>query len=206
MATATSTHVEETIRALCADGSADQATTEALRAYGGEVFRLLRVLQKSDDAASDAFSLFAEDLWRSMRTFAWQCSLRTWAYTLARRASSRASRRRRRDAKNLTSTPHLSEIVEAVRTETLTFLRTEKRNRLRALRDSLPEDDRALLVLRVDRGLAWDELARILADGDLDEEGRKREAARLRKRFQLVKDRLKALAKEQGIYPGPREG
>lgn len=95
-----------------------------------------------------------------------------------------------------------------MRTETLAFLRTEKKSRLQALRDSLPEEDRMLLVLRVDRGLAWNELARILAEGEpgelddgpqLDALALTREAARLRKRFQLVKDRLRELARKEGL-------
>ncbi len=51
-----------------------------------------------------------------------------------------------------------------------------------------------LLILRVDRNLAWDEIALVMADEPetLDKEGRKRESARLRKRFQLIKERLVA--------------
>lgn len=55
-----------------------------------------------------------------------------------------------------------------------------------------------LLVLRVDKDLAWNELARVMHPEEaepLDEEGLKREAARLRKRFQHVKERLLELKK-----------
>ena len=92
-------------------------------------------------------------------------------------------------------------MAQAVRTQTVEFLRTEKRTRLQALRDALPEEDRMLLVLRVDRQLAWNELARILGEGGegLDAQALGREAARLRKRFQLVKDRLRELAKKEGL-------
>ena len=100
----------------------------------------------------------------------------------------------------------LFEAVEAVlpaRTETQSFLRTEKRRRLDALRNNLSMEDRALLVLRVDRKLEWNELARILLESD---EGASpetavlaREAARLRKRFQLVKERLRERAKRERV-------
>jgi RNA polymerase sigma-70 factor (ECF subfamily) len=60
-------------------------------------------------------------------------------------------------------------------------------------------------VLRVDRGLAWDELARVFSEQDLDEEALTREAARLRKRFQLVKEKLKALAEREGIVASRRD-
>jgi RNA polymerase sigma-70 factor, ECF subfamily len=191
---------EAAVRNLCAARNWDDATTEALRAYGGEVLRFLSALAKGEADASDAFSVFAEDLWRSMATFAWECSLRTWAYTLARRALFRATRRKRGDDLLVRAPLHVSQVANVVRTETLTYLRTETKERIRALRDSLPEEDQILLVLRVDRALAWDELARVLHDGELTSDDQKREVARLRKRFQLVKDKLRALAKEQGLY------
>jgi RNA polymerase sigma-70 factor, ECF subfamily len=199
MEPATRGEVEAAVRARCAAGDLDEATTQALRAYGREVFAFLCALAKNEADASDAFSVFAEELWRSMGGFAWECSLRTWAYTLARRAMFRSRKRKQNDPLVLGAPLQVSELADVVRTETLTYLRTETKTRVRALRDSLSEEDRVLLVLRVDRGLAWDDLARVLHDGDLDDEGQKREVARLRKRFQLVKERLKALAKEQGL-------
>ena len=58
-----------------------------------------------------------------------------------------------------------------------------------------------LLILRVDRRLEWVEIARVLAgdDGLVDDTSLKREAARLRKRFQIVKDRLRDMAKREGL-------
>jgi RNA polymerase sigma-70 factor, ECF subfamily len=197
---------EREARHLCTAEDYDAAATLALRAYGPEVMRFLCSSQKSEADAADVFSVFAEDLWRSLATFAWECSLRTWAYVLARRASFRASRKRRRAALPLASSTAISALVDKLRTETASYLRSEKKTRLRALRDSLPEEDQALLVLRVDRGLAWDELARVFSEQDLDEATRTREAARLRKRFQLLKERLKALALQEGIVASRRDG
>jgi RNA polymerase sigma-70 factor, ECF subfamily len=58
-------------------------------------------------------------------------------------------------------------------------------------------------VLRIDRGLSWSDLARVLHEGEedaaLDDEALAREAARLRKRFQLVKDKLREMAKKEGL-------
>ena len=194
--------VEAPVRRLTESGDYDGATTAALRAYGPEVLRFLCALHKSEADASEVFSVFAEDLWKSMKGFAWECSLRTWAYTLARRASFRTLRKKRAARLVLGSSAAISQLVQEVRTQTLTYLRTETKTRLRALRDSLSEEDQALLMLRVDRELAWDELARVLSETDAeDADALKREAARLRKRFQLVKEKLKELAKREGIYP-----
>jgi RNA polymerase sigma-70 factor (ECF subfamily) len=131
--------------------------------------------------------------------------VRTWAYAIARNVSRTrrrdAARRERRGPRAGDSA--LEGVAQAVRTETMAFLRTEKRTRLQALRDTLPEEDRMLLVLRVDRQLAWNDLARVLHEGDgdapLDDAAVTKEAARLRKRFQLVKDRLRELAKKEGL-------
>ena len=99
--------------------------------------------------------------------------------------------------------------MQAVRTETRSFLRTNARTRLEEVRDELPEADRALLVLRVDRGLEWAELARVFLEGEgsvTDAAGLTREAARLRKRFQLVKERLRErlAGGDAALRPKPR--
>jgi RNA polymerase sigma-70 factor (ECF subfamily) len=205
----TRAELERKARELCARGDHAGAATLAVKGYGPEIFGFLVTMCSSEADASDVFSETSEGLWRSLPTFAWECSLRTWAYAIARnimrsRARSAARRRRRGVAVGDSS---LEQLAQAVRTETLAFLRTEKRTRLQALRDSLPEDDRMLLVLRVDKKLAWNDLARVLAESEsegqetvsLSDAAVAKEAARLRKQFQLVKDRLRALAKKEGL-------
>jgi RNA polymerase sigma-70 factor (ECF subfamily) len=194
---------ERDVRVLCEKGDFDAASTLAIRGYGGEIFGFLVAVLRDESAASDAFSAFAEGLWRGLPKFEWGSTVRTWAYAIARN-SSRVVRRDnvRHDRKGArVGESALEDVAEAVRTSTLGFLRTDKRSRLEALRDSLSVEDRALLVLRVDRGLAWPDLARVLAEseGELDEAAVLREAARLRKRFQLVKDRLRELARREGL-------
>jgi RNA polymerase sigma-70 factor (ECF subfamily) len=197
--------VEGDVRALCERGDHSAAATLALKAYGPEVFGFLVTMHSSEADASDTFADFSEALWRSLAQFAWECSLRTWAYAIARnlmRTSRRGAGRRRKRGVAVGDSA-LEDVAQAVRTETLAFLRTETRTRLHSLRDSLPEEQRMLLVLRVDRQLAWNELARVLAetegDAPLDDAALAKEAARLRKQFQLVKDRLRALAKKEGL-------
>jgi RNA polymerase sigma-70 factor (ECF subfamily) len=193
--------LEDEVRALCEKGDMDAAATMALRAYGGEIFGFLLAIQNDEALASDAFSLFSEGLWRSLPGFEWSATLRTWAYGIARNAARSARRdAARREKRGMrVGESALEHLVAAVRTETLSFLRTEKRTRLQALRDALDPEDRALLVLRVDRGLPWNDLARVLAEGSetLDEAGATREAARLRKRFQLLKEKLREAAKRK---------
>src|SRR5699024_4798077 len=145
-----------------------------------------------EDDAGDVFSLFGEQLWKGLPGFAWECSLRTWAYTIARNASYRYRKTARRKGEGQVPLSAAGEIAARVRTETFTYLRTAQQDRFASLREALTEEDQLLLILRVDRGLAWDELARIMASegGAEDEESLKKESARLRKRFQLVKEKL----------------
>lgn len=164
------------------------AVDRAVRSYGPELFGFLLALNTSRGDASDCFSQLCEILWRKVPEFTWEHTTRTWAYAIARgvlRTHKRnAGRRLRREAPGQDSA--IEAVAETVRTGTLPFLETEKRNRLQALRDELPEEDRMLLILRVDRRLEWTEIARVLAGDDepVDEGALKREAARLGKRFQ----------------------
>lgn len=195
---------EQAIRVLWDAGDLRAAASEVVRRLGPEILGLLCAMHRDRDVAGDAFSLFTERLWTSLPDFEWKCSMRTWAYMLARRASVDVHRtERRREKRNvaLSDVPELARVAGHVRTATLTFLQSEVKTELTRLRDSLPEEDKLLLVLRVDRQLAWTDLAHVFLEEReaASSEAVKREAARLRKRFQLVKDRLKALMLERGL-------
>ncbi len=196
--------VEAEVRSRATAGDWDGATTAALRGYGTDVLAFLAALHRSADDASDVFAWFAEGVWRGLPKFAWESTLRTWLYAIARRCSLRFRRDGRRRAARQTPLPESSNasiLVAKLRSKTASLFATERQSRMAALRASLPADDQTLLMLRVDRDLAWNELAIVMADEDtpLDDEGVKREAARLRKRFQLVKERLRELATKEGI-------
>src|SRR5687768_6899943 len=64
-----------------------EAAAAAIRGYGPEIFAFLVSRHHNDLHAEEVFSIWSERLWRGLREFAWACSLRTWAYTLARNAS-----------------------------------------------------------------------------------------------------------------------
>lgn len=197
--------LEGEARDRCARGDFDGAATLAIKGYGPEIYGFLVALHRSEQDAADVFSVFSESLWKGLRTFAWQCTLRAWAYTIARNASYRFGKNARRDAKGrvpLDGSSQAGELAAKVRTETLTILRTEQKDKFTALRASLPSEDQTLLILRVDRQLAWDDLARIMLgeeDGAVDDERLKKESARLRKRFQLVKEKLLEMGRAAGL-------
>ncbi len=191
---------EAAVRRQCEQGRAPEAVATALELYGAEVYGLLVGLCRGRDEADDAFSLFAEGLWQSLPTFEWKCSLRTWVYVIARRCASELQRKARRPHVALSEAGEVSALIARIRTETAPYRRTDVKSRLAELRASLPQDDQLLLVLRLDRELAWDDLARVFAGDDADAETLKRESARLRKRFQIVKDRLVELGRKEGLF------
>jgi RNA polymerase sigma-70 factor (ECF subfamily) len=160
---------------------------------------------RSDGDAAEAFSMFAVDLWHGMAGFAWRCSLRAWAHRIARNAANRwAVAGARLAARNLPMPGEAFEgVADRIKTTTLVYLRTETKSEIRRLRDELPAEDQLVLVLRVDKGLEWRDIAMALADDDLDEPALARESARLRKRLQLATTRLRELATERGLLERP---
>jgi RNA polymerase sigma-70 factor, ECF subfamily len=191
--------VDDKLRALILAGAREQAVTDSLRAYGPELFAFLVNVMGSDSDAAEVFAQTTEDFWRGISSFAGRCSLRTWLYLLARHAAARY-RRVPWNRRGLTGDSQLDALVASVRSETAPWLRTDVKVRWRALRDSLEPDDRTLLVLRVDRDMSWAEIACVLLGNDSPEQAEvERETARLRKRFQLLKEELRKRARQAGL-------
>jgi RNA polymerase sigma-70 factor (ECF subfamily) len=193
---------EAEIRGKVTGGRTDDGTTATLELYGPEVYGFLHALARDEDLASESFSRWSEDVWRGLPSFRWDASLRTWVYALARNALHRVRRDpRRRVERNLALSQQsaVAKMVDRVRTQTVPFLRSEVKDELRALRDALDPDDHALLVLRLDRKMAWKDIARALADSGDGESDVDRRAAALRKRFERAKDQLRALATARGL-------
>ncbi len=189
---------EAVIRIACEKRDLEGATGLALKRFGPEILGFLVSLTKDHEQAQEAYSLFCETLWQGLQRFEWQCTLRTWAYLLARHAVTdlhRAEARRKRGRADFSSAS-VAEIAELVRSQTISLLRTESRNEFAKLRDELDVDERALLVLRVDRNMPWLDVARVLGNEGAEHAA---EAARLRKRFQLLKERLYEMGKARGF-------
>jgi RNA polymerase sigma-70 factor (ECF subfamily) len=201
-------HLEHQLRQLWDQQRFEAVATLALEHYGQPILGLQIKMLRDPVTGSEAFSMFCEDLWKGLPRFQWRSSLRTWAFTLARNAAYRwqddSGRRPDRNV-SLERTPQLLEVVERVRTRTLAYLRTEAVDDVSALRATLTPADQMLLTLRLEQRLSWKEIAPItLGDADADAADVKREAARLRKRFQLVKEQLRKLARERGLLDHDR--
>jgi RNA polymerase sigma-70 factor (ECF subfamily) len=182
--------LDDEVKALLARGAVDEAARRALEALVPKVLGFLASQHPPDDA-DDVLSIFAEDLWKGLPAFRFECSLRTWAFCLARNASARLRRDLWRVRGERLPTSAASRLAASIAASQLPGGRADT---LRQLRDELDPEDRALLVLRVDEDLEWDEVARVLSA-----DGPPVLAATLRKRYERVKDRLAARARELGL-------
>jgi len=185
--------VEDRVRALLAAEDRPGAATVAIQEYGPPVLRYLRSLLRDEDDASDAFSIFAENVWRGLPTWRGEGSLKAWCFRLAWNAATnlRNEAWRRRGRRFFTG--EASALAEEIRTRS--HLKVERqRQALDKLRESLEVEEVSLLTLRVDQKLSWAEIADVVsADGD------RVEPAALMKRFERLKGRLARMAKDQGL-------
>jgi RNA polymerase sigma-70 factor (ECF subfamily) len=193
--------LEQQIRHRFDAGDLRGACTVAIDGYGSELLSYLIAIMRDDSAASEAFSATCEAIWRELHNFEWRSSFRTWAYVLARHSASRSFRsphRRPDHAIPLSQIPEVSAIIERVRTQTQPWLRTEVKDGVARLREKLSPDEQTLLILRVDRQMSWQDVARVLEPENADEGNA---TARIRKRFQRVKEKLRELAQSEQLIP-----
>lgn len=187
--------LEADLRVVWQSGDRAALVTRVIQGYGREILSYLLATLRGDGEAGDAFSQFSLNLWEAAPSYRGDAAFRTWAYALARHAAGRVIRERGRQRRQvaLSSVPEIEGLVAQVRSETATYLRTGTRDRVARLRDGLEPDDQLLLILRVDRGFSWPEVAQVMAE---DGESQERKIVSLRKRFERLKERIRKLARE----------
>lgn len=196
--------VEDEIRRLCEARDYAGAATRIVEEYGAEVVSLLGSRLRNRADGREVFAMFCEDLWRGLPSFEFRCTARTWVYVLARHAELRfRSQPGQRPQHNLPFSEEQYPLAAMARTTTVPYRQTRFRQRMRALRQRLSEQDELLLLLRVDRRLSWGEIACVFMPdaAGTDERALKRRAALLRQRFQSIKQRLRRLAEAEGLLP-----
>ena len=185
--------IELRVRELLAREDRPGAATAAIQDLGPPVLRYLRSLLRDEDDASDAFSIFAENVWRGIPTWRGEGSLKAWCFRLAWNAATnlRNEAWRRRGRRFFSG--EASALAEEVRTRS--HVKVERqRQALDKLRESLEVDDVSLLALRIDQKLSWAEIAEVVSS-----DGVRVEPAALMKRFERLKGRLARMAKDQGL-------
>jgi RNA polymerase sigma-70 factor, ECF subfamily len=192
--------LNERVHLLLATGETGAAATLVLRELGPELLGFLYGVL-GDAHADDVFSLFSERLWLSLKRFEGRCSIRTWAFMLARQELGRFRKGMQRYWDHRVPISELQDVLVDIRTRTRSTMATSNQKQLTALRNELPVADRTLLILRVDRKLTWEEIALVFSETPeaFSDEDMKRETARLRKRFELIKRRL--IARGRALSP-----
>lgn len=189
-------HVEIERRIGCCldDGDLEHAATEALRGYGPEILSYLAAVLRDQNAASEVFSQFSEDLWLGIGKFRRESSLRSWAYRIAWNAARQLGRDPFVRRQQRLTTGEWSGIAEQVRSNSAALRELAIQSRLAKLRNRLETEEKTLLILRVDRDLSWKEIAQVMSESDepLSEVG-------LRKRFQRLKSKLRKIARKEGL-------
>jgi RNA polymerase sigma-70 factor (ECF subfamily) len=185
--------LERTIADHLAAGELASAATVALRELGPQILGYMVSQLRDDEAGYEVFGHFSEQLWKSIGRFRGESSFKTWAYKLAMHSLARYRRDRFRALRSPLDS-EISAIAADVRSRTPAYRRTEVKDRVARLREALAPDEQALLFLRIDQGLSWDEVAEVMsADGE------EVAVATLRKRFERAKTRLRELAERDGL-------
>jgi len=187
--------VEERCLEALDRGDQAGAATVVVRGYGPQLLGYLCSVLRSEADASEVFSMFSEDLWRGLAGFRRECPLRVWCYRLAWHAAARFLRDPFRGRGRRLETNELSRLVQEVRSSAFLGRDLARQATLDRLRAGLSPDERTLLVLRLDRGLAWSEVALVLAE----EHGAPSDETALRKRFERLKDKLAVRARAEGL-------
>jgi RNA polymerase sigma-70 factor, ECF subfamily len=193
--------VEARVEAAMLAADHEAAATELIRGYGPRILGYLRRVLRDEADASDAFSMFAEQVWRGMGGFEGRSSARTWAYKAAWSAAMKVRDDAWRRLGRRLDTREASRLADTVRSRTAVRIERQ-RAELEALRAELSEEDQTLLVLRLDQDLTWEEVAEVLSL-----EGRAVEPATLRKRYERIKARLAELVRARDVdVSGPPVG
>jgi RNA polymerase sigma-70 factor (ECF subfamily) len=188
---------ESALHELHTAGDFAAAFELALATYGDEINGFVNALLRSEDESAEVCAQIWEDVWRGLPSFRGDARFRTWLYVIARHACLRfkaRSPRRRECSLSEVRTSQLAYLPRTRPTPTET-----RRERIAHLRSELSDDEQVLLVLRVDRGLPWEDIARVLHD-DAESADLERLCAALRKRFERVKERIRARLRREEAW------
>ncbi len=182
---------EAQVRQLCEAGDLRAAVAAALELYGGELNGFLAATSFERDSVAELNAEMCEALCADLARFEWRSSLRTWMYSLARNARLRYQERQRRNEARQVPLSRVPDPAASPATSVAAYQRTTMKERLAVARAQLEVEERELLVLRVDRGLSWSEIATVLAGAD--QQDVPRASAALRKRFERTLDKLRRI-------------
>jgi DNA-directed RNA polymerase specialized sigma24 family protein len=130
-------------------------------------------------------------MWKGLPKFRWESTLRVWAYRIARNEFLHTARATTRAKREVPVSEVMSALIARVKSTTPLHERSDVKDRFSQLRAALDPEDHMLLGLRLDRRMAWTDIAKVLGE----EETGSRATAALRNRFERLKARLRSAAK-----------
>ncbi len=140
----------------------DEAAFETLvRLYEKKIYTLCRRMCGNDEDAQEAAQDAFLALWRSAKSFRGDASLSTWLYRLATNACIDLLRRSKRGGErvSLDDEETTFELVDAAPLPEQALERKETQRLINEGLAALPEDYRAILLLREAEGLSYAEIA-----------------------------------------------
>ncbi len=175
------------------------AAEKALRIYGGEIRGWLYRRFQCHDTVNDMYSTFSLYFWTWFPSFKWESSLRTWMYSIARRVCYSSLTRHHEPLSQLPQ--NLSALIIKENKTITTYKHPDIDAAYQNLIDQfLNQEEKDLLVWRIDRQMSWNEIAQILSDeGFLDESELKKRATAIRVQFSRIKSKLREAAIEKGF-------
>jgi DNA-directed RNA polymerase specialized sigma24 family protein len=145
-----STRAEARLRARLGQGDLPAAARSVVDTYGPEVFGFLVGVLGDADAAGFLYANVCQRVTTELEGLDRNLAFRTWVYRLARRELKDRRLRRKRP---------VAPLREGGATDTQPLRHAGLTDAIDAVRRSLSEEDRELLILRVDRRFDWYELA-----------------------------------------------
>jgi RNA polymerase sigma-70 factor (ECF subfamily) len=163
-----------------------------LRQFAHEVRAFLRARTRNRESMEEVYAIFSADVWKGLPQFRFEGPVRSWLYVLARHALSRHAKSRQRWRSR-----HLSAELDEIQADEVRSsiaAPASDLGRLEPLLQGLSLADRKLLEQRLVLSLAWREIAmqHARASDASDEAELTRESARLRKRYQILIQKLRA--------------
>jgi RNA polymerase sigma-70 factor (ECF subfamily) len=175
-------------------GDRQRAVTEIIRGYGPQILGYLSASMRRPDDADDAFGLFCEDVLKGLHGFERRSSVLAWSYRVAWNCALRVAQDGYQRRSRRLGTDESSELAESVRSSTAQHLKDSSKDWLRRAREQLTPEERTLLILRIDRGMSWRDVAEVLATG-----GKRPDPVALRKRFARLTRKLEGTARAEGL-------
>jgi DNA-directed RNA polymerase specialized sigma24 family protein len=183
--------VDAAIFAACDQRDYRRATTLLLKAYAARTRTFISARLRDPTARAEVFAVFSEDVWKGIASLRGRTSVLPWVFVLARNAVHRHGRAQQRWA------------VRHVSLDAAPDLPTSDDDdpapegagyaRIAPLLHRLSAGERWLLDQRFIAGNSWNEIARaqLVSATTPDHEAVLRESARLRKKSQLLVQRLR---------------